>query len=110
MRLPHAVVDLALCQSRIFSSLDEAFSKSGVGPLICLVLRIHALAGISNARAIPQNREVVSWASPHCIVGPRPLIERRLVGWVKGREYADLNCGTGAFYSGGAPKKDTGLR
>jgi hypothetical protein len=46
-----------LCQLRIFPSFNKAFSKSGVGPLVCLVLRIHAIAGISNALAIPQNRE-----------------------------------------------------
>jgi hypothetical protein len=51
--------------------------------LVSLVLRIHAVAGISNALAIPQNRELSG---------------------------SDWNFGTGAFYSGGAPKKDTGLR
>jgi hypothetical protein len=57
MGLPHAGVDLALCQLRIFPSLNKAFSKSDVGPLVCLVLRIHVIAGISNALAIPQNGE-----------------------------------------------------
>jgi len=57
MGLPHAGIDLALCQLGIFPSLDKAFSKSGVSPLVCLVLRIHAIAGISNVLAIPQNRD-----------------------------------------------------
>jgi hypothetical protein len=60
MGLPHASVDLDLCQLRIFPSLNKAFSKSAIGPLVCLVLRIHAIAGISNALVIPQNREYQS--------------------------------------------------
>jgi hypothetical protein len=82
MRLPHAIVDLNLCQPRVFPSPGEAFSKSAVCPLVCLVLRIHSFAGISNLLAIPQNGELSrsdwNWAGP--------------------------------FYSGGVPKKDTGLR
>lgn len=83
MRFPHAVVDLSLCQSRIFSSPDEAFSKSGVSLLVCLVLRIHSFAGISNLLVIPQNREL---------------------------SRSNWNCWAGPFYSGGVPKNDTGLR
>jgi len=59
MRLSHAVVDLALCQPRIFPRPDEAFSKSRVRLLVCLVLRIHAFAGISNVLVIPQNGELL---------------------------------------------------
>jgi hypothetical protein len=70
-----------LGQLRIVPSLNKAFSKSGVGPLVCLVLRIHAIAGISNALAIPQNRE---------------------------QRTARIHGEQG--YSGGGPKKDTGLR
>jgi len=83
MRLPHPVVDLALRQPRIFPSPDKAFSKSGVCPLVCLVLRIHSFAGISNLLAVPQNGEL---SDPIRV------------------------CGAGSFYSGGAPRKDTGLR
>jgi len=57
MRLSDAVIDLNLCQSRVLPSLNEAFSKSAVGPLVCLVFRIHAFAGITNTRAIPQKGE-----------------------------------------------------
>jgi hypothetical protein len=57
MRLSHPVVDLNLRQSRVFPGLNEAFSKRTVGPLVCLVFRIHAFAGICNTRVIPQNRE-----------------------------------------------------